>query len=94
MYVVAVNLVVAPDNADAFAERLKLHAKNSLTQSGCVGFSVSRDHDQAGSFHLWEVYTDADAFEEHKNADFMAEFREFSTPLVINRVLATGELIT
>lgn len=94
MYVVAVNLVVSPENADAFADRLKLHAKNSLTQSGCLGFSVSRDHDQAGSFHLWEVYKDADAFEEHKNADFMAQFRDFSAPMILNRVLATGDMIT
>jgi len=93
MYVVAVNLVVAPENADGFADRLKQHAKNSLTQEGCLGFSVSRDHDTPGSFHLWEVYKDADAFEEHKNADFMADFREYSTPLVLNRVLATGEQI-
>ncbi|MCR9174380.1 MAG: antibiotic biosynthesis monooxygenase [Alphaproteobacteria bacterium] len=91
MYVVAVNLVVAPENAAKFEERLKLHAKNSLTQSGCHAFSVSRDHDAAGSYHLWEVYKDADAFEEHKNADFMADFREFSGPLVLNRVLATGD---
>ena len=93
MYVVAVNLVVDPKDADAFADRLKQHAKNSLTQSGCLGFSVSADHDAPGSFHLWEVYKDADAFEEHKNADFMADFRDFSTPLVKNRVLATGDQI-
>ncbi|NQW09818.1 MAG: antibiotic biosynthesis monooxygenase [Alphaproteobacteria bacterium] len=93
MYVVAVNLVVDPSNADAFAERLKQHAKNSLTQEGCLGFSVSADHDRAGSFHLWEVYKDAAAFEDHKNADFMATFREYSAPLVLNRVLATGDQI-
>lgn len=93
MYVVAVNLVVAPENADRFADRLKRHAENSLTQEGCIGFSVSRDHAEPGSFHLWEVYRDADAFEAHKNADFMAEFREFSAPLLLNRVLATGDRI-
>lgn len=93
MYVVAVNLVVDPSNADAFAERLKQHAKNSLTQDGCLGFSISADHERQGSFHLWEVYKDADAFEEHKAADFMADFREYSTPLILNRVLATGDQI-
>jgi quinol monooxygenase YgiN len=91
MYIVAVNLVVAPENAGKFEDRLKQHAKNSLTQSGCLGFSVSRDHDAEGSYHLWEVYKDAAAFEEHKNADFMADFREFSGPLIVNRVLATGD---
>ncbi|WP_425597321.1 antibiotic biosynthesis monooxygenase, partial [Thalassobaculum salexigens] len=50
MYVVAVNLVVDAKDADAFADRLKQHAKNSLTQSGCLGFSVSADHDAPGSF--------------------------------------------
>ena len=93
MYIVAVNLVVDAADADGFAERLKQHAQNSLTQEGCLGFSVSRDHDTPGSFHLWEVYKDADAFEEHKNADFMADFRDYSGPLVRNRVLATGDQI-
>jgi quinol monooxygenase YgiN len=41
----------------------------------------------------WEVYKDAAAFEEHKNADFMADFRDFSAPLIKNRVLATGDQI-
>jgi quinol monooxygenase YgiN len=93
MYIVAVTLVVDPENADAFAERLKQHASNSLTQSGCLGFSVSRSHDNPASFNLWEVYKDADAFEEHKAADFMADFRDFSAPLLKERVLATGEQI-
>ncbi len=93
MYIVAVNLVVDPADADAFAERVKQHASNSLTQSGCLGFSVSRDHEAPGSFHLWEVYKDADAFEEHKNADFMADFLDYAGPLIKNRVLATGDLI-
>ncbi len=93
MYIVAVNLVVDPKDADSFAERIKQHARNSLTQDGCLGFSVSRDHDNPASFHLWEVYKDAAAFEEHKSADFMAEFSKFAGPLLKNRVLATGNLI-
>lgn len=93
MYIVAVNLVVDASDADAFAERLKQHSKNSLTQEGCLGFSISRDHDTPGSFHLWEVYKDAAAFEEHKNADFMADFRDYSAPLIKTRALATGDQI-
>ncbi|EDP65424.1 hypothetical protein BAL199_12226 [alpha proteobacterium BAL199] len=93
MYIVAVNLVVDPKDADTFAERIKQHAKNSLTQSGCLGFSISRDHENPASFHLWEVYKDAAAFDAHKTADFMAEFSKFAGPLVKNRVLATGSLI-
>lgn len=93
MYIVAVNLVVDPKDADTFAERLKQHARNSLTQEGCLGFSVSRDHDNPASFHLWEVYKDAAAFEAHKAADFMADFGNFAKPLLKNRVLSTGNLI-
>ncbi|GHD41346.1 hypothetical protein GCM10017083_05650 [Thalassobaculum fulvum] len=93
MYIVAVNLVVDAKDADSFAERIKQHARNSLTQEGCLGFSVSRDHDNPASFHLWEVYKDAAAFEEHKAADFMAEFGKFAGPLVKTRVLATGNQI-
>ena len=93
MYIVAVNLVVDPKDADTFAERIKQHARNSLTQDGCLGFSVSRDHDNPASFHLWEVYKDAAAFDAHKAADFMAELSKFAGPLLKHRVLATGNLI-
>ena len=93
MYIVAVRLVVDPSDAEAFAERLKLHARNSLTQSGCKGFSVSRNREEPGAFNLWEVYDDADAFQEHVDADFMAEFREYSAPLVKERILAHGDQI-
>jgi (4S)-4-hydroxy-5-phosphonooxypentane-2,3-dione isomerase len=93
MFVVAVNLVVDPKDADAFAEGIKGHAKNSRTQSGCLQFGVSRDHDKPGSFHLWEVYTDKAAFDLHVGADFMARWRTWSAPYVKDRVIATGELI-
>ena len=93
MYIVAVNLVVDPKDADTFAERIKQHARNSLTQDGCLGFSVSRDHDNPASFHLWEVYTDKAAFDLHVGADFMARWRTWSASYVKDRVIATGELI-
>ena len=93
MIVIAVNLVVDAADADAFETRLRKHAANSLTQPGCKGFLVARDQEKAGSFHLWESYDDMDAFEEHKNAGFMADFREYSTPLVKERTLAICDLV-
>lgn len=93
MIVIAVKLVVAESDATAFEARLKQHAANSLTQDGCKGFLVARDQENPGAFQLWESYTDMAAFEEHKAADFMADFREFSTPLVKDRVLAICDQI-
>ena len=93
MFIVAVNLVCDPDQLEPFKARLIQHSKNSLTQEGCLGFSVSQDHENPASFHLWEAYTDKYAFQLHVDADFMAEFREFSAPLVKERVIATGEQV-
>ena len=93
MFVVAVKLVVDAANHDTFAARLKQHAANSLTQEGCLGFSVAENHEERGTFHLWEVYKDKAAFDEHVAADFMADFRDFATPLLKERVLATGDQI-
>lgn len=93
MLVIAVKLVVAPENAEKFEARLKQHAENSKTQEGCVGFVVAADRAQKGAYNLWETYKDDDAFQEHVNADFMADFREFSKDLVIERVLAQGDQI-
>lgn len=88
MIVIAVKLVVAESDAAAFEARLKQHAANSLTQEGCKGFLVARDQENPGAFQLWETYTDMAAFEEHKAADFMADFQEFSKPLIKERVLS------
>ena len=93
MIVIAVKLVVAESDAAAFEARLKQHAANSLTQEGCKGFLVARDQENPGTFQLWESYTDMAAFEEHKAADFMADFREFLTPLIKDRALAICDQI-
>lgn len=93
MIVIAVKLVVAPADAEAFEARLKKHAANSLTQSGCLGFSIARDRENKGAYHLWEVYKDMAAFEEHKNADFMEDWRVFSAPLIKERQLAVADQV-
>jgi len=93
MIVIAVKLVVAESDAAAFEARLKQHAANSLTQEGCKGFLVARDQEHPGAFQLWDTYPGIAAFGDHTAADFMADFREFSTPLVEDRVLALCDQI-
>ena len=93
MIVIAVKLVVAESDAAAFEARLMQHAANSLTQEGCKGFLVARDQENPGAFQLWETYTDMAAFEEHKAADFMADFQKFAAPLIKERVLAICDQI-
>jgi autoinducer 2-degrading protein len=94
MIVLAVTLVVDPANADTFAARIKQHATNSLTQSGCLGFVVMHDNAQKGRFCLWETYADAAAVQAHRDADFMAEFQAFAKDYVKERVLHEGTQIT
>ena len=93
MYVIAAKLIVDDTESEQFAERMKKHAANSILQEGCITFSVAVDLENKGVFHLWEVYEDAAAFDEHVNAGFMAEQRKYEQTVVKKSVVYKGTMI-
>ena len=93
MYVIAAKLIVDETESEQFSERMKKHAANSILQEGCLTFSVAVDNENKGVFHLWEVYEDAAAFDEHVNADFMAEQRKYEQTVVKESVVYKGTMI-
>lgn len=93
MIIIAGEITVKPETTDDFREKLLAHRENSMAQDGCRGFDIAEVHDTKGVFLVWECYVDEDAFEAHKTAPFMAEFREQTKDLVTGFKLVAGDLL-
>ena len=94
MIVIAVELIVDPEHAGAFRERVLKHSSNSLGEPGCVAFDVAEDREQRGRFLIWESYVDMDAVEHHRGQGYLAEFRDATASTVKHRVLTLCDMIT
>ena len=67
MFVVTVAFRSVPDKATDFLVALRENAATSLRdEPGCHRFDVCTDPDDPEAFFLYELYTDAQAFEAHK----------------------------
>ncbi|MBT8345951.1 MAG: antibiotic biosynthesis monooxygenase [Desulfofustis sp.] len=75
MYIVTVKFTIKPDNVDEFTKVMKRQAQNSLNkEDGCLQFDVCQDPSDSGSFFLYEVYVDSEAFEAHLQTAHFSEF--------------------
>ena len=93
MVIVAVEIIVDEAQADAFATAVAKHRENSLGDEGCLGFDVARDDRNPARFLIWETYHDAAAFEVHKNAPFLAAFRDATQGMVTSRDITVASLL-
>lgn len=73
MFVVTVNFEIKVEHIELFMEAMLRQARNSLeNEEGCLQFDVCRDRKNENRVFLYEVYTDAAAFDEHlKTAHFL-----------------------
>ena len=74
MFVVLVHFHVVQGFEKQFHEALDLQARNSLKlEEHCHVFDVCQGNDDPLNFVLYELYRDAEAFDEHlKSAHFQA----------------------
>lgn len=76
MFVVTVKFTAKPESAEDFQAALLRQAANSReNEPGCLQFDVSVDPQQSHVFFLYEVYTDAAAFDAHRETPHFAQFR-------------------
>ena len=75
MYVVLVEFTLHPEHAQAFIERVRQQARDSLREeSECHVFDVCIDPEREDFVLLYEIYTDRNAFEVHLES---AHFHDF-----------------
>jgi quinol monooxygenase YgiN len=63
-----------PGLADAFRERIVELVRQVRREPGCVTFTAYEARDTPGRFYLYEVYTDAAAFDAHLRTDHVHAF--------------------
>ena len=85
----AVEIPVNPEHRDAFAAQLRDHAAKTLAgEDGCLQFDAHTAPDDANLFFIYEVYADEDAIATHRASPQLANYREATTHMVIERRLS------
>jgi quinol monooxygenase YgiN len=67
-------LEARPGKADEFRGRIIELVREVRKEPGCIAFVPYEAHDTKGRFYLYEVYTDAAAFEAHLETDHVRNF--------------------
>ncbi len=84
MFVILVDWRVAPGDSEVFATLLVEQAATSLEREvDCLTFDICQDPSDPGAFTLYEVYTDAEAFDVHLASEHMARFAAQAEPLTV-----------
>ena len=86
MFVIVAKFRIAAGKRDAFAGLIDKQAKNSVTlEPGCHYFDVCQDEADPDLFVLYEIYTDAKAFDAHRTYPHYKEFQAAIAEMVADR---------
>ena len=78
MYVVFSINKVKVDHLDAFVRNVRLHARQSNSEHGCVRYEVLEDTSDPQTICLYEVFVDEEAFTAHLATPYYAEWMQMS----------------
>jgi autoinducer 2-degrading protein len=96
MFSLVVQMQVRPDRREEFLAGMAANAEASVRdEPGCLRFDVSAVAADANRFFLYELYTDAEAFEAHKASPHFAQWREIAERVLVpgSQVNTPGELL-
>ncbi len=83
MLVIAAEISVKPDQIDAFKDLIAWQAESSVAEEpGCQQFDVCQAEWDPNQFLLYEVYSDADAFDAHMAVPRFKEFFDKASPMM------------
>lgn len=93
MFAVHVNFIVRIDKMAEFLPLMRKQAANSLAlERECHQFDVWRDPARPEQVMLYELYTDAAAFDHHLASDHFKSFAAAVEPLIMNREIVTWSI--
>ena len=96
MFSLVVQMQVRPDRREEFLAGMAANAEASVRdEPGCLRFDVSAVAADGNRFFLYELYTDAEAFEAHKASPHFARWREIAERVLVpgSQVNTPGELL-
>jgi quinol monooxygenase YgiN len=86
MFVIVAKFRIAPDQREAFGALIDRQARNSVElEPGCRYFDVCQDEADPNLFLLYEIYTDAKAFDTHRTYPHYKEFQAAIAGMVTDR---------
>ena len=94
MFSLMVQMEVRPGRRAEFLAGMAANAESSVRdEPGCLRFDVCAVGSDENRFVLYELYTDAAAFEAHKASPHFAEWRTVAAEVVVGQVNTPGELL-
>jgi quinol monooxygenase YgiN len=84
MFAIVAEFRIAPDRIRDFAAIIDRQARDSLAnEPDCHYFDVCQDEADPGLFLLYEIYTDADAYQAHRLYPHSKAFQGEIKPMVV-----------
>jgi (4S)-4-hydroxy-5-phosphonooxypentane-2,3-dione isomerase len=94
MFSLMVQMEVRPGRRAEFLAGMAANAEASVRdEPGCLRFDVCSVGSDENRFVLYELYTDAAAFEAHKASPHFAQWRTIAEQVVVGQVNTPGELL-
>ena len=94
MFSLVVQMEVRPERREEFLAGMTANAETSVRdEPACLRFDVSAVAADPNSFFLYELYTDAAAFEAHKASPHFAQWRTVAEQVLVGQVNTPGVLI-
>jgi (4S)-4-hydroxy-5-phosphonooxypentane-2,3-dione isomerase len=94
MFSLLVQMEVRPGRRAEFLAGMAANAEASVRdEPGCLRFDVCSVGSDENRFVLYELYTDAAAFEAHKASPHFARWRTIAEQVVVGQVNTPGELL-
>jgi autoinducer 2-degrading protein len=94
MFSLIVQMEVRPGRREEFLAGITANATASVRdEPGCVRFDVCSVDSDENRFVLYELYTDAAAFDAHRAAPHFAHWRAAADRVLVSQLNTRGELL-
>lgn len=93
MLAVVVTIDAVPGKEDELISALEHNAAGSRTESTCLKWEWSRHITEPHKFAIYELYTNAEAFAEHKESEHFAEWKQMTEGLIASKVSGQYDVI-
>jgi quinol monooxygenase YgiN len=82
-FAIVVTFKIKPEKTEDFLPRVRQQAQDSLRlEEGCNQFDVLVDETDPNTIVLYETYSDAQAFDVHRQTPHFADFNTTVTPWI------------
>ncbi len=90
MYAVVVTFIIKPDEYAVFMPLMHHNAQISLNdETECHQFDVLTDPEQPNEVLLYELYTNAAAFDVHLASEHFKRFNEATADMIVAKTVRT-----